>query len=80
MAALLATGRHGAADLMQESLRQHYPEYSVPAFERLWLSRSALPRADRAARKFPEFRGGTGRYDTPPRDQMLPNNGKIWAR
>jgi tetratricopeptide (TPR) repeat protein len=43
MAALSATGRRGAADLMQESLRQHYPEYSVPAFERLWLSRSASP-------------------------------------
>jgi tetratricopeptide (TPR) repeat protein len=43
MAALLATGRHDAADLMQESLRRHYPEYSVKAFERLWLSRSASP-------------------------------------
>jgi TolB-like protein/Tfp pilus assembly protein PilF len=43
MAALLATGRRGAADLMQESLRQHYPGYSVKAFERLWLSRSASP-------------------------------------
>jgi TolB-like protein len=43
MAALLATGRRSAADLMQESLRQHYPEYSVKAFERVWLSRSASP-------------------------------------
>ena len=43
MAALLATGRRGAADLMQESLRQHYPGYSLKAFERLWLSRSASP-------------------------------------
>jgi TolB-like protein len=43
MVALLATGRRGAADLMQESLRQHYPGYSVEAFERLFLSRSASP-------------------------------------
>jgi hypothetical protein len=43
MASLLATGRRGAADLMQESLRQHYPGYSVQAFERMWLSRSASP-------------------------------------
>jgi tetratricopeptide (TPR) repeat protein len=42
-AALLATGRRGAADLMQESLRRHYPGYSVKAFERIWLSRSASP-------------------------------------
>jgi hypothetical protein len=43
MAALLATGRRGAANLMQESLRQHHPGYSVQAFERMWLSRSASP-------------------------------------
>jgi TolB-like protein len=43
MAALLATGRRGEADLMQASLRRHYPGYSVKAFERLWLSRSASP-------------------------------------
>jgi tetratricopeptide (TPR) repeat protein len=43
MSALLATGRRGAADLLQESLRQHYPGYSVQAFERLWLSRSVSP-------------------------------------
>jgi hypothetical protein len=43
MAALLATGRGGAPDLMQESLRQHHPGYSVQAFERMWLSRSASP-------------------------------------
>jgi adenylate cyclase len=43
MAAVLATGRRGAADLMQESLRQRYPGYSVDAFERQWLLRSASP-------------------------------------
>ncbi len=43
MAALLAAGRRGEADLMQESLRRHYPGYSVQAFERLWLSRSVSP-------------------------------------
>jgi tetratricopeptide (TPR) repeat protein len=43
MTALLATGRRGAADLMQESLRQYYPGYSVNSFERLFLSRSASP-------------------------------------
>jgi len=43
MVALLATGRRGAADLMQESLRQHYPGYSAQAFERLFLTRSASP-------------------------------------
>jgi len=43
MAALLATGRRGAADQMLGSLRQHYPGYTLKAFERLWLSRSASP-------------------------------------
>jgi adenylate cyclase len=43
MAALLATGRRGMAGLMQESLRRRHPGYSVRAFERVWLSRSASP-------------------------------------
>ena len=42
MAALLAAGRRGEADLMQASSAGTIP-VSVQAFERLWLSRSVSP-------------------------------------
>jgi tetratricopeptide (TPR) repeat protein len=43
MAGLVALGRRSAAESMLQTLRNHYPRYSVKAFEQLWLSRSASP-------------------------------------
>ena len=41
IAALLAAGRRRAVGAIQDSLRRHYPHYSVKTFEQLWLARSA---------------------------------------
>jgi TolB-like protein len=53
IAALLAAGRRRAAGAIQESLRRHYPHYSVKTFEQLWLGRSAS--AVYRAQVFPLF-------------------------